>query len=138
MSQYVKVDTLERLCNDDLGRLYNHFTTTNVYLIGAAYNSYFLIIYKASSLIISPWTVSTQLKAGTAWFCLSQYAIPFCTLSPDAIEINEIYKKKGKNLRYYQIYAGKGFKNKAKTHNTVDCYNKPGNEDKCPHKTYHK
>ena len=138
MSQYVKVDTLERLCNDDLGRLYNHFTTTNVYLIGAAYNSYFLIIYKPSSLIISPRTFSTPLGAGTAWFCLSQYAIPFCTLSPDAIEINEIYKKKGKNLRYYQIYAGKGFKNKAKTHNTVDCYNKPGNEDKCPHKTYHK
>jgi len=138
LSQYVKVDTLERLCNDDLGRLYNHFTTTNVYLIGAAYNSYFLIIYKPSSLIISPRTFSTPLGAGTAWFCLSQYAIPFCTLSPDAIEINEIYKKKGKNLRYYQIYAGKGFKNKAKTHNTVDCYNKPGNEDKCPHKTYHK
>jgi len=54
------------------------------------------------------------------------------------MEINEIYKKKGKNLRYCQICAGKGFKNKAKTHNTVDCYNKPSNEDKCPHKTYHK
>ena len=54
---------------------------------------------------------------------------------PDAMEIDEIQKKEGKNLRYYQIYAGKGFKNKAKSHNTVDCYNKPGNEDKCPHKT---
>jgi len=53
----------------------------------------------------------------------------------DAMEIDEIQKKKGKNLQYYQIYAGKGFKNKAKSHNTVDCYNKPGNEDKCPHKT---
>jgi len=53
----------------------------------------------------------------------------------DAIEINEIHKKEGKNLRYYQICAGKGFKNKAKTHNTVDCYDKPGNEDKHPHKT---
>jgi len=55
--------------------------TTNVYFIGAAYNSHFLIIYKPSTLIISPWTFSTQLGASTAWFCLSQYAIPFCTLS---------------------------------------------------------
>ena len=54
---------------------------------------------------------------------------------PDAIEIDEIHKKEEKNLQYYQIYIGKGFKNKAKTHNTVDCYNKPGNEDKRPHKT---
>jgi len=38
-------------------------------------------------------------------------------------------------LWYCQICAGKGFKNKAKSHNTVDCYDKPGNEDKCPHKT---
>jgi len=54
---------------------------------------------------------------------------------PDAMEIDKIQKKERKNLRYCQICAGKGFKNKAKTHNTVDCYNKPGNEDKCPHKT---
>ena len=54
---------------------------------------------------------------------------------PDAMEIDEIQKKEGKNLRYCQICAGKGFKNKAKTHNTIDCYDKPGNEDKCPHKT---
>jgi len=54
---------------------------------------------------------------------------------PDAMEINEIHKKEGKNLRYCQICAGKGFKNKAKTHNTVDCYDKPGNENKHPHKT---
>ena len=53
----------------------------------------------------------------------------------DAMEINEIQKKEGKNLRYYQIYTGKNFKNKAKMHNTVDCYDKPGNEDKHPHKT---
>jgi len=53
----------------------------------------------------------------------------------DAMEIDEIQKKEGKNLQYYQICARKGFKNKAKSHNTVDCYNKPGNEDKCPHKT---
>jgi len=55
--------------------------------------------------------------------------------NPDAMEIDEIYKKEGKNLQYYQICARKGFKNKAKTHNTADCYDKPGNEDKCPHKT---
>ena len=54
---------------------------------------------------------------------------------PDAMEIDEIHKKEGKNLRYCQIYAGKGFKNKAKTHNTVDYYDKPGNENKCSHKT---
>ena len=54
---------------------------------------------------------------------------------PDAIEIDEIHKKEGKNLWYCQICAGKGFKNKAKTHNTIDCYDKPGNEDKHPHKT---
>ena len=38
-------------------------------------------------------------------------------------------------MRYYQICTRKDFKNKTKTHNTVDCYDKPGNEDKCPHKT---
>ena len=53
----------------------------------------------------------------------------------DAMEIDEIQKKKGKSLRYYQICTGKGFKNKAKSHNTVDCYDKPGNEDKCPQKS---
>jgi len=51
------------------------------------------------------------------------------------MEIDEIHKKEGKNLRYCQICAGKGFKNKAKTHNTIDCYDKLGNEDKRPHKT---
>ena len=51
------------------------------------------------------------------------------------MEIDEIHKKEGKNLRYCQICTGKGFKNKAKTHNTVDCYDKPGNKDKRPHKT---
>jgi len=53
----------------------------------------------------------------------------------DTIEIDEIHKKEGKNLRYCQICTGKGFKNKAKMHNTVDCYDKPSNEDKRPHKT---
>ena len=50
------------------------------------------------------------------------------------MEIDEIQKKKGKMLRYCQICAGKDFKNMAKSHNTVDCYNKPGNEDKHPHR----
>jgi len=54
---------------------------------------------------------------------------------PDVMEIDEIQKKEGKNLRYCQICTEKGFKNKTKTHNTIDCYNKPGNEDKCSHKT---
>jgi len=53
----------------------------------------------------------------------------------DTMKIDEIQKKEGKNLRYCQICTGKGFKNKPKTHNTVDCYDKPGNKDKCPHKT---
>jgi len=47
----------------------------------------------------------------------------------DIMEINEIHKKEEKNLQYCQICAGKGFKNKAKMHNTVDCYDKPGNKD---------
>jgi len=55
---------------------------------------------------------------------------------PDVIEIDEIQKKKGKSLQYCQICAGKGFKNKSKMHNMVDCYDKPGNEDKHPHKTF--
>ena len=53
----------------------------------------------------------------------------------DTIEIDEIQRKKGKSLWYCQICAGKGFKNKSKIHNTVDCYNKPSNEDKYPYKT---
>ena len=51
------------------------------------------------------------------------------------MEINEIQRKKEKSLQYCQICAGKGFKNKSKTHNTVDCYNKPSNENKRPYKT---
>jgi len=41
LSWCVKVDTLGRLCDDNLKRSYNPFTTTNIYFIGAAYNSYF-------------------------------------------------------------------------------------------------
>ena len=55
---------------------------------------------------------------------------------PDVMEIDEMQKKKGKNLQYYQICTGKGFKNKAKSHDTADCYDKPSNEDKHPHKTF--
>ena len=40
-----------------------------------------LIIYKPLTLIISPQIFSMQLGAGTSLFYLSQYAIPFCTLS---------------------------------------------------------
>jgi len=53
----------------------------------------------------------------------------------DTMEIDEIHKKEGKNLQYYQICTRKGFMNKAKMHNTANCYDKPGNEDKCPYKT---
>ena len=42
--------------------------------------------------------------------------------NPNAIEIDKIQKKKEKSLQYYQICARKGFKNKAKSHNTVNCY----------------
>ena len=51
------------------------------------------------------------------------------------MEIDEIQKKEEKSLWYCQLCAGKGFKNKSKTHNIVDYYNKSSNEDKCPHKT---
>jgi len=53
----------------------------------------------------------------------------------DVMEIDEIQRKEGKSLRYCQICTGKGFKNKSKIHNTVNCYDKSGNEDKRPHKT---
>ena len=52
----------------------------------------------------------------------------------DAMEIDEIQKKKGKTLWYCQICTGKGFKNKVKSHNTVDCYDKPSNKDKHSHR----
>ena len=52
----------------------------------------------------------------------------------NAIEIDEIQRKKRKSSQYCQIYTGKGFKNKSKMHNIVDCYDKSGNEDKHSHK----
>ena len=54
---------------------------------------------------------------------------------PDAMKIDEIQRKEGKSSWYYQICTGKGFKNKSKKYNTVDCYNKPDNEDKHSYKT---
>lgn len=61
---------------------------------------------------------------------------------PNAMEIDMAKKSKGKapeqvnsqesKKRHCQICAGKGFKTKAKTHNTSDCYDKPGNEGKRP------
>jgi len=51
---------------------------------------------------------------------------------PNAMEIDEVKKKEEKSLRYCQIYTEKDFKSKAKSYNTVDCYDKPGNEDKRP------
>lgn len=61
---------------------------------------------------------------------------------PDAMEIDAAKKSKGKTpekvnsqeqkQRYCQICAGKGLKAKSKTHNTVDCWDKPGNEGKRP------
>jgi len=44
-----------------------------------------LLIYKPSTLIIFPWTFSTQLGASTLLFCLSQYVIPFYTLSSQTL-----------------------------------------------------
>jgi len=41
LSQCIKVDTLGRLCDNNLERSYNPFTTTNIYFTRAAYNSYF-------------------------------------------------------------------------------------------------
>jgi len=45
---------------------------------------------------------------------------------PDTMKIDEVKKKEGKSLQYCQICAGKDFKSKAKSHNIVDCYDKPG------------
>ena len=64
-------------------------------------------------------------------------------VDPNAMEIDLAKQSKGKTpgqvnsqvikqQKQCQICAGKGFKFKAKTHNTADCYDKPGNEDKRP------
>lgn len=61
------------------------------------------------------------------------------TADPNAMEIDAAKKNKGKEVnsqekkaRHCTICAGKGNKQKAKTHNTADCYDKPGNEGKRP------
>lgn len=63
---------------------------------------------------------------------------------PDAMEIDTAKQTKGKSMetstkqpkkKFCQIYAGKDLKNQAKMHNTNDCWDKPGNEGKCPAKT---
>jgi len=46
-----------------------------------------------------------------------------------------LLRKKRKILQYCQICAHKGFKSKVKSHNIVDCYDKPGNKDKRPQKS---
>lgn len=60
---------------------------------------------------------------------------------PNAMEIDSANKGKGKGKqanssekekRFCQICSGKGLKFKSKTHNTADCYDKPGNESKRP------
>ena len=77
LSWCVKVDTLGRLCDNDLERSYNSFTTTNIYFIGAAYNSYFLIIYKPSSLIISSWTLARNWELAQYGFVCPSVQFPF-------------------------------------------------------------
>ncbi|THU90917.1 hypothetical protein K435DRAFT_675138, partial [Dendrothele bispora CBS 962.96] len=65
------------------------------------------------------------------------------TTDPNAMQIDQANKGKGKQKeqanttetkknKYCQICAGKGLKSKSKTHNTNDCYDKPGNEHKRP------
>lgn len=60
------------------------------------------------------------------------------------MEIDTAKQTKGKSTeisteqpkkKFCQICAGKDLKNKAKMHNTNDCWDKPGNEEKRPAKT---
>jgi len=53
----------------------------------------------------------------------------------NVMKINKIQRKEEKSLQYYQICTGKDFKNKSKTYNTIDCYDKPSNKDKHSYKT---
>ncbi len=60
---------------------------------------------------------------------------------PNAMEIDEAKKKKAKEAnsqervaKHCKICEAKGQTRKAKSHNTEDCYDKPGNEDKRPNK----
>ena len=47
-------------------------------------------------------------------------------------EANSAEKSKSKETRHCKICAAKGLSRKATTHNTDDCYDKPGNEGKRP------
>ncbi|KAJ7582419.1 hypothetical protein C8J56DRAFT_792592 [Mycena floridula] len=56
---------------------------------------------------------------------------------PNAMDIDVAKKVKGKQAnsqemksKHCQICAGKGYKTRAKSHNTADCWEKPGNEGK--------
>jgi hypothetical protein len=59
---------------------------------------------------------------------------------PNAMEIDQAKKTKGHQAnsqeasakKHCNICHAKGLKQRAKTHNTNDCYDKPGNEDKRP------
>ena len=54
---------------------------------------------------------------------------------PNAMEIDNANRSKeggDSKKRFCQICFSKGQKSKSKTHNTVDCYDKPGNESKRP------
>jgi len=63
LSWCVKVDTLGRLCDDDLERSYDPFTTTNIYILLELHIILIsLIIYKPSTLIISPHVRATGHK----------------------------------------------------------------------------
>jgi len=42
-----------------------------------------------------------QLGAGTAWFCLSQYAIPFCTLSLQKRRIYSLSKNEREEVQNF-------------------------------------
>jgi len=78
---YIKVNTLGRLCNNDLERAYSHFN----YQLHLFYLKLHIILSfysysKTFTSVIFSQTFSMQLGAGTMPYCLSQYAIPFCTL----------------------------------------------------------
>ena len=106
-----------------------------------------LVIYKITNQSLKTWDdyLKLLIQAYKALYLDKAQGIIFSPKTnreksggkkdPDAIEIDEIQKKEGKSLQYCQICAGKGFKNKAKLHNTIDCYDKPRNEDKRPQKS---
>ena len=126
-SNKVYIDKMKEVIPDELRNVLVIYEITNqspktwddyLKLLMQAYKA--LYLDKAQGTIFGPETIGEKSKGKK---------------DPDAIEIDEIQRKEGKSLRYCQIYARKDFKNKSKMHNTVDYYNKPGNENKCSHKT---